>query len=239
MNIFNVREHTFGGKLRKGDVIGVLNIVEHFRITRKDPTIQFHIPTESHMCEPEFLDWLYENTNYLSRQAGVQELPYNHLNIWGYRIPPSGISVPNVVNAGEFLKIRNEEPMKNKICVFPIFDAVYHTFRMWSADLLNSVLLEFSGPDFSNYEKYICVKQFPVNMNLHGFTVSTDLVANIQHILTCSHYVGGETGLTLFASVLDNPKRKLKYLYSNRTHQNPPHYNTYPFYVKDGELVKY
>jgi ADP-heptose:LPS heptosyltransferase len=41
-------------------------------------------------------------------------------------------------------------------------------------------------------------------MNLKDFEISNDFMTNVEHILSCEIYVGGDTGMSHFASVLNN-----------------------------------
>lgn len=237
--IYNVMENSFGGWPRKGDIIGIMNVVEHLRMVENDPTLQFYLPKENTNAEPEFIEWLLNNTTQLTNQPGEVNYPHTDVSVWAYRIPPSESSVSGVFNAGEFLKIPNNTKLKKKICIFPIFDVQYHTFRLWSVSMTESLIRGFMTDEYKDHEKYLCIKAPTNDLNLYDFELSTDLLTNINHILNCDHYVGGETGLTLFASVLDNPNRTLQYFYAGNSHYNFPYYSARPFYLKDGQLTEY
>ena len=67
---------------------------------------------------------------------------------------------------------------------------------------------------YNEYEKLICIR-FPVDgINLREFKYSHDFIDNVNHITECSHYVGGDTGMSHFVSVLDEPDRKINYYYN-------------------------
>jgi hypothetical protein len=118
--------------------------------------------------------------------------------------------------------------------VFPIYDAEYHTTRNWTDKLLNDTLWKYSLP---GYEKILCVKDLPVNpVELHGFTISTDFMTNIQHIMEAEIFIGGDTGVSHFASALTPGPSKLEYYYPDRgmIHTIPFHY-----FNGKGKLNKY
>jgi len=214
--IINVNFGTFGNTIRNGDMIGIANVVQYLR--KEKPNMKFYLDRnnieQKDYCL-KFYDYLCENTNYFSTTPGEKTLPWNKVNVWDFR----DIS-------GDLVKIRNKKEIKNKIVVFPVLDAPYNTYRNWPIQLLQSILEESS----SHYEeKILCVKDVP-NIDLNGFTVSTDFMTNIEHILDCHTFVGGDTGTSHFASALDRGPIDLIYYYSSRGLLH-----TLPFYVLKGK----
>lgn len=214
--IINVNYGTFGDTIRNGDMIGIANVVQYLR--KENPNIKFYLDRnnieQKDYCL-KFYDFLCENTNYFSTSPGEKTLPWNKVNVWDFR----DIS-------GDLVKIRNKKEIKNKIVVFPVLDAPYNTYRNWPIQLLQSILEESSG----HYEeKVLCVKDVP-DIDLYGFTVSTDFMTNIEHITDCHTFVGGDTGTSHLASVLDRGPVDLIYYYSSRGLVH-----TLPFYVLKGK----
>jgi len=214
--IINVNYGTFGDTIRNGVMIGIANVVQYLR--KENPNIKFYLDRnnieQKDYCL-KFYDFLCENTNYFSTSPGEKTLPWKKVNVWDFR----DIS-------GDLVKIRNKKEIKNKIVVFPVLDAPYNTYRNWPIQLLQSILEESSG----HYEeKVLCVKDVP-DIDLHGFTVSTDFMSNIEHITDCHTFVGGDTGTSHFASVLDRGPVDMIYYYSSRGLVH-----TLPFYVLKGK----
>lgn len=205
MIIINVNETNFGGRLRSGDILGAINVLCHLR--QEDPELKFHLPDStiypSSHCRV-FRDWLINNTDYLSPTPGDGILRFHHLNIWDYRS-----------TAGDLITIDNDIIPQKKICIFPLLDAPYNQYRNWSIGMTNSIIRHFNKTDYDDYEKYICINHAHHDINLMDFKYSFDMLDNINHITTCNHYVGGDTGMSHFASVLQNRHRKLNYYYGS------------------------
>jgi len=82
-------------------------------------------------------------------------------------------------------------------------------------------------PQYEEYEKILCMAN-NYNIDQKGFVCDTDYIRNIEHIIDCSHFVGGDTGTSHFASVLDDDK-KINYYYGS-----VGLLHTTPFYALQG-----
>jgi hypothetical protein len=216
-DVINIPFGTFGQTIRNGDMIGIANVVQYLRKDNKQ--LKFYIQRnniqQTDYCL-KFYDFLCENTSYFSTVPGDKDLSWKNVNVWDFR----DIS-------GDQVSIRNKKEIENKIVVFPVLDAPYNTYRNWPKDLLQSILKESS----TFYEKKIlCVKEQIDNLDLHGFEISTDFMTNIEHIMTCHTFVGGDTGTSHFASALNRGPIDLVYYYSSRGL-----IHTMPFYLLDGK----
>ena len=190
--IFNIRLGTFGGPLRLGDLLGVANVVEHFRQVESNSKIKFYLDgnavgTSSYI--QEFYKWLLENCDYFSSSPGDQYLPWQRVNVWDYRdIASDLIVIPNMAT------------QQKKIVVNPLFDAPYNTYRNWTESVYNQTINEYN--QYSDYDKVIISNKATQES---GWRNATDLQQVLEEIMTCEIYIGGSTGLSLFASCLDNP----------------------------------
>jgi ADP-heptose:LPS heptosyltransferase len=209
--IFNIAPGTFGGPVRNGDMIGIINVIQHLR--KSIPDTQFHmLPgtiNESDYCQ-KFFSFLCNFTDFFSVSTGKNDLLWRNVNLWDFR----DIS-------GDVVSIKNETVIKDKLVVFPLFDAPYNCYRNWPIAVFSNILKEFSN--FEG-EKIICADISP-DTDLHGFNVSTDFLTNIHHILDCKIFVGGDTGTSHFASALDRGPQRMIYYYSSRglLHTTPFH----------------
>ena len=229
IKIYNVRPLTFQARIRNGDTIAALNYLQYLRKQENNPEIKFHIPNESIFDSQycfDFHDWLRNNTDMISLELGEYELE-NNIPLWTQR-----------TEIEEVIRIENPQKMKPKICIFPLFDAPYHAHRNWPMQIANQIILQYSVPEFAHYEKFICSNQVYDGLELNGFVYSHDFTENLNHILECHHYVGGETGLSLFVSALDNPLRELHYFYSQNGHK-AHNYDVTPFHAKAGKGTIY
>lgn len=229
MKIYNITKTTFNEYgIRSGDMIAIINFLQWFRKENDDDSIQLHF--EQGVIKPfdycqKFYNFLYKNYNFFTDVKGTQPLPYDQLMLWDFR---------DII--GDHVNIKNFKTMKNKITIFPIYDADYHTHRNWTAKLLDE-LLKYYSYQYPNHEKFLCVKDIPpVNIELYDFMISTDYISNINHIMESEIFIGGDTGVSHFASALDNPPSQLIYYYNGRGMLH-----TLPFHVLEGKgiLKKY
>jgi len=218
--IVNVEPINFGGPLRAGDLVAVLNYLAFLHTQPsfyKD--LKFHIPdrsvsTATHCLQ--FRDWLVENTPYLSAEPSTEMLNLQNVNLWDLRSA-----------TGDVLKLKFNKPLKKKICIFPLLDAPYNNYRNWSIQMVDSIIDHYMKPEYDDYEKILCVAN-PVAIDQKGFVCETNYIRNIEHIVDCSHFVGGDTGTSHFASVLDDDK-KINYYYGS-----VGLLHTTPFYALQG-----
>ena len=114
--------------------------------------------------------------------------------------------------------------------------------------MFQQIIDEFSDSKYDTYERLICAKDIPTEVDTKNFRISTDFNENLQHILTSEYYIGGASGLSLFNSVLENPFKKSIYYYHYTMHGAWESVFTAPFYIKhkgklnfytlDGTLIK-
>jgi hypothetical protein len=220
--IINIEPGTFG-TIRNGDMIAVANVLEHVRKVNNDPTIQFHlkpgnVSSDTH-CQT-FYEIMLKMTNYFTKEEGTESLPWRKVNVWDFR----DIS-------GDLVKIHNNAPMEKKIVVFPLFDAPYNTYRNWPQHVYEKILQVYDKEEYKDYEKIICKKGAPTEgCPFVGWRYSTNFVQNYYHITTAEVFVGGDTGSSHFAWVLDRgPKDKIYYNSSRGL------IHTLPFYLLSGK----
>lgn len=190
--IFNIRLGTFGGPLRLGDLLGVANVVEHFRRVEDQPTIRFCLEPSAisdRKYVRDFYDWLVQNSDYFSQQPGTDYLPWQRVNIWDYR----DIS-------GDLIELKHGQEKQKKIVLNPLFDAEYNLYRNWPPQVFDSALKKYS-----HYQDYDKVIVSGTGQQASGWRSVTDMNQVLQEILTCEKYIGGSTGLSLFASALIDP----------------------------------
>ena len=223
--IFNIQPHTFD-LVRNGDMIAIMNVVEHLRQRENRQDISFYIEpaamAKNPYCE-QFLKFLQSKTNHLVMERG-ENILNKHIHVWTYRM-----------EVGDLIKLPNHHHTQKKICIFPVFDSQYNTYRKWSQSLTQEIINRFSTTEYANYEKVFCaIGNPPFNIDLHDFKLSIDFTTNVDHIMTSEIYVGGDTGLTHFASVLDTAHPKKIYYMSKHSQKD-----TLPFYHDKGEMNWY
>jgi hypothetical protein len=218
--IVNIEPYNFGGGLRAGDIIAVLN---YLAFLQEQPPLykdlKFHLPDRSVNPAPhclQFRDWLVENTPYLTSESSNNSLNLQNVNLWDLRSL-----------TGDKLKLKFNKPLKKKICIFPLLDAPYNHYRNWSIEMVNSMIEHYMQPEYDGYEKVLCMTN-PGGIEQKGFICDTDYIRNIEHIIDCSHFVGGDTGTSHFASVLDDDKH-INYYYGS-----VGLLHTTPFYALQG-----
>lgn len=225
--IINITGNDFGGKPKMGDMIGILNVLQYMRNKNNNQKIKFYIHDSEIQQGKEYVklfkDFLIKYTDYLSDVKGTLNFE-GFVEIWGFR----------ELN-GEYVLIKNNEEIKNKICIFPLLDAEYNGERNWSKELLQEIINDFATYD--DYEKYICIadNHYLRDIDIKDFNVSLNFIDNINHIINCKYYVGGDTGFSHFVSVLDNVKRFTKYYYYDGNHGGWRSSFTSPFYTNMGK----
>ena len=200
--IINVPLGAFGGPLRNGDMIAVANVVEYLRKT-DDANIKFHllpssISSTSH-CQ-KFYKFLLRNTDYFSEIAGERQLTWNNINLWDFR----GLS-------GDLVKIPNSKIKEDKIVIFPLFNAEYNTYINWPKYVFDNII-KHNNELYPNYRKVLCLET-PID-EVEGWEQSTDFLKNLDHIMTCKTFIGGDTGTSHFAGALENGPQNIIYFYS-------------------------
>jgi len=219
--IYNVKLGTFGGAMRMGDLVALMNAIQFLR--RDNPEVKFYLEPGSVSDADnvqQFLQYAYFRWDYFSEIPSTLNLPWNRVNLWDFR----DIS-------GDLLKLNNERGMKNKIAIFPVWDAPYNTYRNWPNSVLNMLFIQYNQPVYDSFEKVICISpnMRKVLDNEYAippdFQVSTNFIDNLDHVLSCYTYIGGDTGFSHLASVLDRGPIDLIYFYSSRglIHTTPFH----------------
>ena len=209
--IINITGHDFGGLLKMGDLIGVLNVLAYMRFVNDNPNIKFHIPDTSLQGREYvkiFRDVVAKHCDYISDIPGRDNFE-GFTELWGFR-----------ESNGHYVKINKNLPdLKKKICIFPLVDAEYNGERNWSNELIQDIIDQFSTDNFSEYEKLICIKSpLDESINLRQFTTSTDFETNLNHLLECEYFVGGDTGTSHLVGALDNDKQNLLFYYNYGDH---------------------
>jgi hypothetical protein len=221
--IFNITKDTFGGKMKMGDIIASLNILEFLKEERSE-NIKYYLPDEVIQDKDhvrKFRDFLIIHSNYISEFPGDTIFPYGPYEIWSFR-----------EFNGEKVFIKPSLPIENYICIFPLIDATYNTERNWSHKLLQSVIDEYDV--YENYHKVICIHgDIPENINTRNFIISKDFNDNINYAIRCKYYIGGDTGFSHFVSTLKSEEKYCKYLYSKGQHGGWRSEFTCPFYINE------
>jgi ADP-heptose:LPS heptosyltransferase len=218
--IINVGVGVFGGPIRNGDMIGVINVIQSLR--KQTPGLKFHMKPGSINSEDycvKFFNFLMESTDFFSQEPGQEDISWRSVNLWDFR---------DII--GDNVSIGNNVPMKKKICVFPVIDAPYNTYRNWPSEVFQNILNEYSSQEYDDYERIVCIKNLPQNIELNKFVCSTDFMENIHNILDCEIFVGGDTGTSHFAWSLDRGPKELIYYNSSRGL-----IHTMPFYLISGK----
>jgi hypothetical protein len=225
IKILNVSKQCHDGPVRMGDLTFMLYRLEHERRNCLSHYLKFYLPDEN-ICINEswgtvkadhrlhYKWWLEQRTDYFSKIPGQEECPVQ-LSWWGM--------LPVLM---DLVKINNPEPMKKKIAVFPLIDAHYNEQRNWPRRVFDDILREYS--QYEDYERVICCANKIESINPYNFTFSTDFHANLQHLLECEIYVGGDTGFSILSGALDKPGRKLQYYYAEGYHGSWTSDNTLP-----------
>ena len=221
--IINIEPGTFGGPLRMGDLVGVCNVVAHLRKKNNISDLRFFLkPGTINQTEHclKFHSWLIAHTDYLSAFEGTESLTWRRVNLWDYRDL-----------SGDHIKFQNYTDPKKKIVICPVFDAPYNTYRNWPKQEFEKLIDCVDGV-CKDYEKIICIS----NKNLlpcdvpESFKISTDFLENLQHIMECERYFGGDTGTSHFAWSLERGPKYLCYINSSRGLMH-----TMPFYLLTGK----
>lgn len=217
--IINIGPDTFGGAVRVGDLVAVINVIQFLRKLH-DTDVKFYmgagsINSATH-CQ-QFYEFLKKQTDCFSDAPGM-DAPWNRINLWDFR----DIS-------GDLVSIPNNLPVQKKVVVFPLFDAPYNTYRNWTLPVFGYVL-ERVRQDYPDHEKVICINHISPEMVPIDFSISTNYLDNINHIMTTDVYIGGDTGFSHFAAALDRGPRELIYYSSSRGLVH-----TLPFYLLKGK----
>ena len=228
--IYNVPVDAFGPLgTRNGDLIAIANIIEWMRKEKNDQSIKFFLAPGVLNREDyiqKFYSFLCQSTDYFSVIPGEKILEFHNIGVWDFR---------DII--GDHVKIHNKSAKSDIIVVFPLYDAQYNTQRNWSIDIMNGVLNEVREK-YPSHIHIICAKDIPPKglIDTTGFEISIDFMDNIRYIMEAEAFYGGDTGVSHFASALDNGP-ELNYIYSSRCL-----IHTLPFYYlsdRKGNLKTY
>ncbi len=218
--VVNVQLGQFGGPLRNGDMIALLNVVEHLRQLsglRVKIFLASHVIFETKFNH-EFKEFLIQTTDYVSPHAGNYQFDCNGINLWDYRCA-----------SRDLITIKNLDSIQRKICFFPVFDATYIAHKNWPIEHIQNVIEEYSSSLYKEYEKVFCAVGKPETLDLREFNLSVGFKENLSHIMTCEIFIGGDTGTSHFASVLrPGPLQKIYYYATGSA------VHTVPFHLSDG-----
>jgi ADP-heptose:LPS heptosyltransferase len=225
--IINCTAKNFGGHLKMGDLVAVMNVFHYLREKFNNPAIRFYLPPEN--LQPgathviKFKKFLDKNTDFFSDISGHATLT-EIFELWPFKA------------RYEKLYLQNTAHQEKKICIFPLMNAEYNLQRNWPSELFINILNQYSTKEYTDYTKIICIESVSVlqGFNTQNFIISTDFDKNIEHVLSCSDYVGGDTGFSHFASVLHD-RKNLTYYYYDGDHGTWPSVFTQPFHVKTGK----
>jgi len=217
--IININGETFGGAVRVGDLVAVLNVIQFLRKSYNNDNIKFYmgvgsINSASH-CQ-QFYQFLTKQTDCFSEVPGI-DAPWKRVNLWDFR----DIS-------GDVVCIKNELVLQKKVVVFPLFDAPYNNYRNWPLPVYQNILKRIDL-DYPEHEKVICINSISPEMVPVNFSISTDYMKNIEHIMTAQVYIGGDTGFSHFAAVLNRGPELIYYSSSRGL------VHTLPFYLMKGK----
>jgi hypothetical protein len=222
--IINIPLGAFGGPLRNGDMIAVANVVQHLRII-ENKEVKFHLFRDTiqdvDYCK-KFYNFLLKNTDYFSETLGDTRIPWKNINLWDYR----GMS-------GDLVQIKNTRNRERKIVICPLFNATYNTYRNWPRALFDRMIEGFKEKQYDNYVKIICTEE---DIQIPGWITSKDFETNLEHIMSCEVFIGGDTGTSHFAGALFPGPPDLSYYYSGHGLLH-----TTPFYstMGKGRLIQY
>lgn len=211
--ILNVTPENFGGPMRNGDLIALCNLVQGLRNDSTHPNLQVHVPDNAIQPQEyikQMRNWLLQNTDYLSDQLGFASFADNNMNLWDLRCV-----------YGDVVTIKPRRPQVNKIVIVPLFDATYNFYRNWSVPMFEEICQFYSSSTYDGYDRIILAPS-AIPYNTYKFDVCYNFLIGLEHLQNCSHYIGGDTGLSHFVSVLDDSKR-INYFYGSHglIHTNP------------------
>jgi hypothetical protein len=222
--IYNINPGAFGGELRNGDLVALCNTIAYLRL-KNNQLISFHMKPGTVAKTDyvqQFFNYFLETTDFFSKEPGEVDLPWKRVNLWDFR-----------AISGDVVHIKNEEKQEKKIVIVPLFDAPYNVYRNWPPGFLENLIETYTKEEYQEHKKFILAKD---EMNIAGWKTCTNLLEGLQHIKTCSIFIGGETGTSMFASVLQPAPPELLYFYSGRglIHTTPLH-----IFNGKGKLMSY
>lgn len=249
MVAINVHPDLFGppltlGNLRMGDLIACCNFLEYLQPGYDN--LQMYIPDESLFPSDHVFkmrNWLETNTNYITTKPnnlieidvypGTDETYPHMYNLWNIRQDVL-VRRQNVFDIPDAVKIVNVVEIKQKVTICPLMDAPYNADRNWSMELLQNLINGWNYLSDHHYEMILISKEPIEGLDIRKFVYSHDFETNLRHVMECDIFLGGDTGMSHFASALT--RRPLcKFYYPKSTYGT-----TNPFYWKTkGHMVYY
>lgn len=244
----NVTQRLFGGALRAGDLLAACNFLEYIRKENNKPNLKLYIPDASVYNSKHCMqmrDFLLDvnNGGYLSsfpdQILNMEVIPgtdptysdmYNLFNIRRDVLTSRQniFTIPDAISIPSFL------PKEKKIVVVPLMDAPYNISRNWTLKYLQDIIDTWTHKNEFIDEFILASKDIIPGLNIGNFVYCHDYIDNIEHILDCSVYIGGDTGLSHLAGSL-NPRPKCIFHYPSNTYGT-----TNPFYWKTlGNMIYY
>lgn len=196
-SILDIRQSDFQ-TIRCGDMIAVINVIEHLRRRDDRPDLQFHLLGNAMHHPPyvrQFHDFLAGVTDYLSTEASGQHISGGRISVWDYRC-----------EVGDQVTIRNPYETTRKVAIFPLLDARYNQYRNWPSDVFAEILDQYRDYDG---ERVICMANRMMAgadappLIFPGYTLSHDFADNLYHALSAEVFVGGDTGFSHLVGSLD------------------------------------
>lgn len=215
--------------LRAGDLIALGNFLEYIRRELNKTDIWMHIPEES-FAPGEHIQimhsYLMGATNYFVAKAdnmvnvcinpGTDPTYPDLINLWNIR---KNVLVPkqDVIHIHDDVCINAPKIKKDLLVIAPIFDAPYNTGRNWTMDLFEKELWLYK--DYAA-KKIITIKQPLIDFDItqYGFEYEHNYLETLGHISQCSHFIGGDSGLSHFAAAQFDPPRQQQYWYPQDTY---------------------
>ena len=186
------------GFVRRGDLIAILAVIESLRF-QYSKKIRFNIVNMNEFLRDvarSFFD------GYIHEKEGTEKCPIEG-NVWVYydylhKFLDVRLRMPN-----KYKELKNPDIIK--IVINPLFDAPYNRDRNWNPELFKKILnMLLSLPE--HYQIVVTgsstqIKNLPDLSNCRA--VLNDIHASMEEISTADVYIGGDTGLTHFASSVD------------------------------------
>lgn len=239
MRAIHVTPRLFGGPLRAGDIIASANFLEYLNKYENGPNWQdmkLYIPHELIYPQDHCMDMyltLLETTNYITQFPdellelhvipGTDPTYSDMYNIWNIR---EDVLIPrqNLFTIPDAVVIPNHEPsIDNKVVIAPLLDAAYNHERNWPFEETQKILNWYCH--CIDLEVIIACKK-PIDFDIGHASYSHNYLDTLQHIRTCGIFVGGDSGLSHYASALQHGP-ECEFHYSKNTYGT-----TCPFYWK-------
>ncbi len=217
MVAINVHRDLFGppltlGNLRMGDLIACCNFLEYLRADHGISKLQMYIPDDALFPQFHILkmrNWLETNTNYITTKPddlvdlrvlpGTDETYANMYNLWNIRQDVL-VRRQNIFDIPDTVVLPNKVECKKKVVLCPLLDAPYNADRNWTLEYVHQAIEAWLWND---KEELILISKEPIQgLDLGPFTYSHDFETNLQHVMDCHTFIGGDTGFSHFASAL-------------------------------------